>query len=85
MPPKNGNANNLIVSIRISYLEQRDKSRGRRVSKLQKQLRPTKAGRHEVKCKAPAGRRRYESRYSTQRLKSREALVPPKPKEFESA
>jgi hypothetical protein len=28
MPPENGGANNLIVSIRISYLEQRDKSRG---------------------------------------------------------
>jgi hypothetical protein len=28
MPPKNSGANNLIVSIRISYLEQRDKSRG---------------------------------------------------------
>jgi hypothetical protein len=27
----------------------------------------------------------YQHRYSTQRLKSREALVPPKPKEFDSA
>src|SRR5580692_13100000 len=39
----------------------------------------------KAKQKLPAGRRRYENRYSTQRLKSREALVPPKPKEFESA
>src|SRR5580658_10254426 len=50
MPPENGDANNLIVSIRISYLEQRDKSRGaaRCDARLQEQLRPAKVDRHGV-------------------------------------
>src|SRR5271170_1062808 len=124
MPPKNGGANNLIVSIRILYLEQRDKSRAaarcaaakatapsqrsfRNQQQRQRQRRPPKKSRRpqpfdpalrDLRMNRPVGRFTkskskahrqdclcYQTRYSTQRLKSREALVPPKPKEFESA